>query len=125
MGVDQALPSPSYGLGNYWAAHLTSEASHLMHNASLPQAGEVVDQALPSPSYGLGNYWAAHLTSKASHLMHNASLPQADEVVDQNMQTSVDGIRFFANRDDLVSFFNPFVGSDKMALVIDAPSIHN
>merc|ERR1712183_541197 len=85
----------------------------------------MVDQALPAPSQGLGNLWSYHLSSESIHLMHKASSKHAGEAIDQNKGTSFDGIRFFANKDDLVSFFNSSLGSDGMALVIDAPSIHN
>jgi hypothetical protein len=96
-----------------------------MHNASLPQAGEAVDPALPAPSLGLGNLWASNLPSEASQLMQTASANHAGEAMDQNKRASFGGIHFFAERNDLLSFFNSSLGSDKMALVIDAPSIHN
>merc|ERR1711937_719692 len=69
--------------------------------------------------------WSNQLQSHASHSMHIASATHAHEDIDQNKGSFFDGIRFFATRDDLFSFFNSFVGSDRMALVIDAPSIHN
>jgi hypothetical protein len=96
-----------------------------MHNASLPQAGEVVDQALPAPSLGIGTLWSAHLTSEASHLMQTASANHGGEAMDQNKRAFFGGIHFFAKRNDLLSFFNSSLGSDRTALVIDAPSIHN
>merc|ERR1711953_214257 len=74
---------------------------------------------------GPGIMWSSHLQSHVSHAMHIASVKDAVEGIDQDMESSFNGIRFFANRDDLVSFFNFSLGSDRMALVIDAPSIHN
>merc|ERR1712048_581668 len=123
--VNEALAGPNLMNHPLWASQLTSEASHLMHNASLPQVGEVVDQASTHPDGQSRPRWVSRLTSEDNHLMHRVSQKHADEAMDQSKRTSFNGVRFFAGSDALVSFFKSSLSSDRVALVIDAPTIHN